>query len=68
MSCELTSIHAANITEVHDVPMRVVIRPFPPEVDEAKVKSLMGTLSDPETESLVPPVDILWIEGREGND
>ncbi|XP_012253899.1 sulfiredoxin-1 [Athalia rosae] len=68
MSCELTSIHAGNIEEVHEIPMRVLIRPFPPEIDEEKIQSLMTTLSDPETESLVPPVDILWIEGREGGD
>ncbi|XP_046591128.1 putative sulfiredoxin isoform X2 [Neodiprion lecontei] len=67
MSCELTSIHAGNITEIHEVPMRVVTRPFPPEVNEEKVKSLMDTLTDPDRESLVPPVDILWIKGREGN-
>ncbi|KAJ8884031.1 hypothetical protein PR048_015888, partial [Dryococelus australis] len=39
-----TSIHAALISEVHDIPMDVLIRPFPPEVDEEKVKSIMDTL------------------------
>lgn len=67
MSCELTSIHAGNISEVHEVPMRVVIRPLPPQVNEDKVKSLMATLQDPDTESLVPPIDILWIKGSQGD-
>ena len=41
---EITSIHAGLIEEVHDVPMSVLIRPFPPEVNEEKVQSLMKTL------------------------
>ncbi|KAK2581216.1 hypothetical protein KPH14_008014 [Odynerus spinipes] len=63
-----TSIHSSVNAEVFDVPMNVVIRPFPPDVNEEKVKSLINTLTNPETESLVPPVDILWIKGKEGGD
>ena len=66
MEGDFTSIHSSPNAEVHDVPMSVLIRPFPPSVDEKKVQSLMQTLSDPEMESLVPPVDILWIKGRNG--
>lgn len=44
MSTEVTSIHSHQIGGVHDVPMNVIIRPFPPEVNEEKVKSLMNTL------------------------
>lgn len=40
----ITSIHAAGITEVHEVPMDVIIRPIPPILDEDKVESLMETL------------------------
>lgn len=38
------SIHAAHIEDVHNVPFDVLIRPFPPELDEEKVHSLMETL------------------------
>jgi uncharacterized ParB-like nuclease family protein len=41
---DITSIHAGLIEEVHDVPMTVLIRPFPLEVDEDKVHSIMKTL------------------------
>ena len=41
---ENTSIHGGHITEVHDVPIEVLIRAFPSELDENKVKSLMETI------------------------
>ncbi|XP_057327808.1 putative sulfiredoxin isoform X1 [Microplitis mediator] len=68
MNSDSTSIHSNKDAEIYDVPMNVLLRPFPPEVNEEKVKSLMETLSDPETESLVPPIDVLWITGTEGGD
>ncbi|XP_047361145.1 sulfiredoxin-1 [Vespa velutina] len=63
-----TSIHSSVDAEVFDVPMSIIIRPFPPDVNEEKVKSLINTLNNSETESLVPPIDILWIKGSEGGD
>ncbi|RUS81480.1 hypothetical protein EGW08_010778 [Elysia chlorotica] len=65
---EHLSIQAAHIYEIHNVPMRVLIRPFPSVLDEKKVKSLMETIEDPKTVDLVPPIDILWIIGRKGGD
>ncbi|KAG8181553.1 hypothetical protein JTE90_017305 [Oedothorax gibbosus] len=62
------SIHAAHIQDIHDVPFDVLIRPFPPELDEEKVKSLMETLQNPSTKDNVPPIDVLWITGREGGN
>lgn len=67
MNGGFTSIHSSKDAEVYDVPMKVVIRPFPPEVNEEKVSSLMETLENPSTEMLVPPVDILWITGSQGS-
>ncbi|XP_053987010.1 sulfiredoxin-1 isoform X1 [Hylaeus anthracinus] len=63
-----TSIQSDVNAEVYDIPMNVLIRPIPPIVDEEKVQSLMDTLKNPETESLVPPIDVLWIKGSEGGD
>lgn len=62
------TIHAAHITEVHEVPMRVLIRPIPSILDEEKVQSLMETIKNENTRDNVPPIDILWIKGRQGGD
>ncbi|CAG9575425.1 unnamed protein product [Danaus chrysippus] len=64
----MTSIHSAYKEETYDVPMSVIIRPFMPELDENKVKSLMNTIQKEEEKGNVPPIDILWIKGREGGD
>ena len=38
------SVHAAHITEVHYVPLNILIRPIPSVLDEHKVQSLMETI------------------------
>ncbi|XP_033642761.1 sulfiredoxin-1-like [Asterias rubens] len=62
------SIHAGHIAEIHNVPIKHLIRPLPSELDEPQVISLMETIKDPEQRDQVPPVDILWITGRQGGD
>jgi sulfiredoxin len=61
-----SSIHSNSRAEIYEMPMNVIIRPFPAIVNEEKVQSLMSTLKNVETEHVVPPIDVLWIKGAEG--
>jgi sulfiredoxin len=59
------SIHTRSVAEIHEMPFAAIARGLPLEIDNAKVESIMGTLSDPATRHLVPPIDVMWVQGRD---
>ncbi|KAA0713956.1 putative sulfiredoxin [Triplophysa tibetana] len=65
---ENRSIHSDNIPDVHLIPMDVITRPIPSELEEQKVQSLMTSIQGGSGISVVPPIDVLWITGEKGGN
>nr|CAB3266601.1 sulfiredoxin-1-like [Phallusia mammillata] len=65
---DIVSIHSDHISEVHTMPIKHLIRPFPSELSEEKVLSLMETIQDEKLRHNVPPIDVMWVKGRNGGD
>lgn len=40
----MSSVHSAQILDVHEMPMDVIIRPIPPVLDENKLNSIMDSI------------------------
>ncbi|XP_077517384.1 sulfiredoxin-1-like [Amblyomma americanum] len=65
----ISSVHAANISKVHEVPLDDITRPIPvTHYDEDKVRGIVELLQNPNTKDQVAPVDLLWIKGTEGGN
>ncbi|KAJ8258148.1 hypothetical protein GJAV_G00193680 [Gymnothorax javanicus] len=65
---KISSIHSDNIEEIHNIPIGIITRPIPPVLDEQKVRSLMNSIKDPSNVNSVPPIDVLWITGKQGGN
>ncbi|CAO1396898.1 unnamed protein product [Diamesa tonsa] len=61
-----SSVHSANISEVHLMPISDIIRPIPSLLDHDKVDSICETIKTSPTD--VPPIDVLWITGDNGGN
>jgi sulfiredoxin len=68
MTQQRTSIHSGHISETYEIPIEVICRPLETVCEENKVRSLIETLQDPTKAASVPPIDVLWIEGRQGGN
>jgi len=64
----VTSIHSQKDAEIHVIPMKELIRPFPSVLNEEKVESLMKTIEEDVDHTKVPPVDVVWIVGKKGGN
>ncbi|KAK5581689.1 hypothetical protein RB653_001726 [Dictyostelium firmibasis] len=53
------------LTSVTEMPMSVIHRPLPSELDEEKVLSLMETIKSGVE---IPPIDVNWVKGRDENN
>ncbi|KAI8084385.1 ParB/Sulfiredoxin [Gilbertella persicaria] len=52
------SIHGNSIKEVYDIPMSVVNRPIPSQLDREKVENMKEVLQIPEREKELTPIDV----------
>ncbi|KAI8996835.1 ParB/Sulfiredoxin [Pilobolus umbonatus] len=52
------SIHGDSVTEVHDIPMSIINRPIPSQLDREKVDHMKQILQTPGKENELTPIDV----------
>eukprot|EP00761_Pharyngomonas_kirbyi_P003100 gb/GECH01003104.1/.p1 GENE.gb/GECH01003104.1/~~gb/GECH01003104.1/.p1 ORF type:complete len:127 (+),score=24.21 gb/GECH01003104.1/:1-381(+) len=61
------SIHSGGVGMVYDMPVDVIIRSFPSELDENKVCNFMDVIKTEEGREAMTPIDVMWVKTERGN-
>ncbi|KAI9258244.1 ParB/Sulfiredoxin [Sporodiniella umbellata] len=61
------SIHGGSIEAIHDVPMTVINRPIPSQLDREKVENMKTVLADPSRVHELTPIDVHHVK-HQGNE
>ncbi|KAI7892203.1 ParB/Sulfiredoxin [Mucor mucedo] len=58
------SIHGNSVKQVFDVPMSVINRPIPSQLDKEKVENMKTILQIPERENELTPIDVHHVKHK----